>query len=122
MNEIENAFNKLNLDDKFYSTFKLSDFNIEREVGKGAYAKVYKALHVSSNKYFALKSIDLRLILKEKKLYQVYVEIGILKELNHSFICKSYGLIKDESKLIVVLDYYPNGDLFDFVKENSKIN
>jgi serine/threonine protein kinase len=120
---IEDLFSKLtineNLNNKF-SKFQLKDFKIEKEVGRGAYAKVYKAIHIETEKLYALKLVDIQLIQREKKIHHVFIELSILSEINHPFIANVHGLIKDDKKLIIILDYYPNGDLFDFLKEKAK--
>jgi serine/threonine protein kinase len=102
------------------TTYQLKDFTIVEEIGNGAYAKVYKADYGEDRKTFALKVIDKRLMIKENKLHHVYIEYEILQMLDFPLIGKAYGLFEENGKLILVLDYYENGDLFDFVKMNSK--
>ena len=124
MNGIEEEFNNMSISDKinkYENKFKLSDFNIENELGRGAYAKVYKAVHKETGVIYALKSIDIKLITREKKLHHIFVEVDILNMLNHPNIAKIHGVIINEnSKIILIMDYYCNGDLFDFLKDNSK--
>ena len=104
--------------DKNYS---LKDFKILQEVGRGSYANIYKAhLLEDKEKIYALKVINKELLEKEKKLHHFYIEYSILKDLNHPFIAKTHAIFEESKKLIILMDYYENGDLFDFVKYNSK--
>lgn len=123
-------FDKLNLNEGDISSppsldsisktqFSINDFKIEREVGKGAYAKLYVATHISRNKQYALKCIDKKMMAKEDKLYQVYVELELLQSLDCPFIAKAYGGFEENDKLFIVMDYYDSGDLFDFIRLNS---
>lgn len=119
---IEDLFSKMTIYDTLtqkFSKYELKDFKIEKEVGRGAYGKVYKATHVETGKLYALKLIDIHLIQKENKFHHVFVELTLLSEIKHPFIATVHGLIKEDSKLIIILDYYPNGDLFDFLKDNN---
>lgn len=101
----------------------LKDFRIEQEIGRGAYANIYKANLINYNYdvAFTLKVINKELLEREKKLHHFYIEYNILKQLNHAFIAKVYTIFEESKKLIIVMDYYENGDLFDFVKYNSKL-
>ena len=68
---IEDLFSKMTIYDTLtqkFSKYELKDFKIEKEVGRGAYGKVYKAAHAETGKLYALKLIDIHLIQKENKL------------------------------------------------------
>lgn len=100
--------------------YSLKDFKIIEEIGYGAYAKVFKAELISTETIYALKAIDKKLILKEGKLHHVYIELNLCKEFDSPYIGKIHDMFEENGKLILVMDYYENGDLFDFIKLNSK--
>lgn len=102
--------------------FKLSDFDIIKELGHGAYAKVYLATYKEDKKEYALKVIQKYNIVKENKLYQIHLESDLLLILNDEYFAKLYGAFEENKKLILVMDYYKNGDLFDFISLNSKLS
>lgn len=99
--------------------FTLEDFDIIKELGHGAYAKVYLSLHKQDKVEFALKTITKNNIIREGKLYQLFLETELMLMLNNDFIASMHGAFEENKKLILVMDYYKNGDLFDFIAVNS---
>ena len=100
--------------------YSLNDFDVIRQLGNGAYAKVYLAKNKNDEKEYALKTISKASLLKEQKLYQLYLETQLMLELDNHFIAKLHGAFEESGKLILVMDIYKNGDLFDFISINSK--
>jgi serine/threonine protein kinase len=49
----------------------------------------------------------------------VYIENFILQKLNHPNIIKLKGTFEEADKLFMVLEYLENGDLYEFLKNNS---
>lgn len=91
---------------------EIGDFWIGRALGQGAFARVY---HVrakdGANKDFALKVMEKKFILKEKKMPQVQMERQALSELNHPFIIHLYYSFHDRDRLFLILDLCPQGEL-----------
>ena len=52
------------------NVFSKKDFEVIELLGKGAYAKVVKALHLKTKEVKAIKIMDRTFMEKEKKLYQ----------------------------------------------------
>jgi len=102
--------------------FKLSDFDILKELGNGAYAKVYSARSKDENdiKEYALKAFNKTSLIREAKLYQVFVEAELMLFMKNDYIAKIYGAFEENKKCILVMDIFKNGDLFDFISANSK--
>ena len=57
-----------------------------RATGAGALATVSLVLHRGSKKYFAMKRMDKKKILKMKQLEHIHHEKNLLKEVDHPFI------------------------------------
>jgi serine/threonine protein kinase len=102
--------------------FKLSDFEISKELGNGAYAKVYSARSKveGDTTEYALKAFNKTSLVRESKLYQVYVEAELMLFMKNDYIAKIYGAFEENKKCILVMDVFKNGDLFDFISANSK--
>ena len=100
--------------------FCLDDFDILKELGNGAYAKVYLCLSKKDKKEYALKSFGKNSMIKENKLYQVFVESELMINLRNDYITRAYSAFEENKRMILVLDYFKNGDLFDFISVNSK--
>ena len=132
---VDKQMNKLSLEDKpnitnttnttihfkTKNSYKFTDFHILGEIGRGAYSKVYKANHIQDKNTYALKVIERKMIIKKKKLHHCYIECEILSMiLEHKNIAKILGAFDHGTKIVLVLEYYPNDDLYEFVKRNSK--
>ena len=98
------------------------DFEVLNLCGKGAYAKVVKAKCVQNNEIKALKIIDKNFLLKENKIYQVYLENEVLLSLDHPNIIKIESVFEELDKMFMVLEYADNGDFFEFMKNNCRID
>eukprot|EP00351_Strombidinopsis_sp_SopsisLIS2011_P002466 CAMPEP_0116882520 /NCGR_PEP_ID=MMETSP0463-20121206/14777_1 /TAXON_ID=181622 /ORGANISM="Strombidinopsis sp, Strain SopsisLIS2011" /LENGTH=73 /DNA_ID=CAMNT_0004535837 /DNA_START=275 /DNA_END=496 /DNA_ORIENTATION=+ len=70
------AFNADNGEEEIKQDFKRADFKIIREIGKGAYGKVYKAQY--KQQVYALKELQKDFIIKANKVDAVYRERDIL--------------------------------------------
>ncbi|KAH9261428.1 hypothetical protein BASA81_000072 [Batrachochytrium salamandrivorans] len=97
---------------------EIGDFWIGRALGQGAFARVY---HVRAkdgvNKDFALKVMEKKFILKEKKMPQVQMERQALSELNHPFIIHLYYSFHDRDRLYLILDLCPQGELSGLISK-----
>jgi len=92
-NQIDDFFNKIRLNE---------------EVGKGAYAKVYSATHLSTGNQLAVKVIDVK---KAFAIRSVSTELNALESLHHPNIIKLYGHAFEKKKAFVVLEYLPHPNL-----------
>lgn len=118
-NEDNEEGERMKLPSKNFFTSK--DFEIKSTLGNGAYAKVIKAKHIKTNELYAIKIIEKRLMDKEEKLYQIYVENEIMSRCNHPNILKLFGCYEDNEKVYLVLEYSNKGNLFEFILLNSNI-
>ncbi len=100
---------------------QFQDFKLIREIGKGAFSKVYLSEHIKTKQSFALKITDKSYLIKEKRLHHFYIEKELLSTLNHPLIAKVFSGYEYEDKLITIMEYYKNGDLFDFIKMNKPL-
>ncbi|KEH30576.1 MAP kinase kinase kinase [Medicago truncatula] len=88
------------------------------EIGKGAYARVYKGLDLENGDFVAIKQVSLENIAQED-LNIIMQEIDLLKNLNHKNIVKYLGSLKTKSHLHIVLEYVENGSLANIIKPNK---
>ncbi|GAB4850652.1 MAP3K epsilon protein kinase 1 [Ancistrocladus abbreviatus] len=88
------------------------------EIGKGAYARVYKGLDLENGDFVAIKQVSLENIAQED-LNIIMQEIDLLKNLNHKNIVKYLGSLKTKSHLHIILEYVENGSLANIVKPNK---
>lgn len=113
----EMLFNPINENDSPLE----KDYQIQETLGKGAYGKVVKALHLPSQEFRAIKIIDTRHMHKEDKL-KIFQEIKILSKLDHPNIIKIYEYFNSNRSIYIVTELLGGGELFDRIIEEKKFS
>ncbi len=103
----------------FYLKYELRD-----EIGVGSTSKCYKCIRKSDGKAFACKVIDKRQV--EMKfsglLDQFFVEIKVLKSLNHPNIIHLEETFESPDRIYMVMEMMQGGELFDYVVEKGTLS
>ncbi|KAL8685487.1 MAG: hypothetical protein Q9218_007732 [Villophora microphyllina] len=93
------------------------DFSFGRTLGEGSYSTVMAATDRETGKEYAIKVLDKRHIIKEKKVKYVNVEKDTLNRLtDHPGVVRLYYTFQDERSLYYVLDLASNGELLGVLK------
>lgn len=100
-------------------SFQSKDFEIISSLGNGAYGDVFKAKHKITGEIYSIKVIDKKMIEKENKGYQIFVENEMLNYCNHPNIIKIFGCYEDKESFYLVEEYCQKGDLAEFLNQNS---
>ena len=98
---------------------KLSNFLFKGELGRGTYGSVFKALRRGKTKPYAIKVINMKGMTK-KQLHDCSEEVRILSSLKNANIVKYLDSFVDAGKLYIVMEYVPNGTLYDFYKNKRE--
>ncbi|CAG9317942.1 unnamed protein product [Blepharisma stoltei] len=93
------------------STVTRDMFQLNYIIGRGAYGKVWKALHKASNTEYAIKVMSKAKILAKKCISTVLNEQKILKFAKSSTLTNCHYAFSDSQNLFLVLDLMPGGDL-----------
>ncbi|CAG0896287.1 unnamed protein product [Cyprideis torosa] len=94
-------------------------YEILQTIGTGGFAKVKLGVHILTGEKVAIKIMD-----KEKlgnDLPRAYLETEALKVLVHQHICRLYQVIQTERKIILILEYCPGGELFDYIVARDRL-
>lgn len=97
------------------------DYQIYNFLGRGAYGKVVKALHIPSGQFRAVKIIITKNMSKKEK-QQILREIQILSHLDHPNIVKIFEYFINANSIYLVTDILTGGDLFDLLISEKKFN
>ncbi|AQZ16071.1 YPK3 (YBR028C) [Zygosaccharomyces parabailii] len=108
----------------------LSDFKPVRALGQGAYGKVILVKDDSTSKLYAMKQLQKAEIIIEnedtpdvsKRVERIFAERTILSQLDHPNVVKLFYTFHDNSKLYLLLQYIPGGELFYHLKERGTLD
>ncbi|KAK9375407.1 kinase-like domain-containing protein [Lipomyces chichibuensis] len=101
----------------------VKDFTFGRILGEGSFSTVVAATDRQTLREYAIKILDKRHIIKEKKVKYVNIEKNTLNRLgDHPGIVRLYYTFQDERSLYFVLDLAPNGELFSVLKKLGTLN
>lgn len=92
---------------------RLSDFQIIKKLGDGAYSSVYKAKRLTDGAIYALKQVKM-LSLTDKERENALNEVRILASIDEPNVISYKEAFIDEpsSTLILVMEFADNGDLY----------
>ena len=95
----------------------VKDFHFGRTLGEGSYSTVMLATDRQTLKEYAIKVLDKRHIIKEKKVKYVNIEKDTLNRLtDHPGVVRLYYTFQDERSLYFVLDLASGGELLGVLK------
>lgn len=98
--------------------WSLDDFDIGRPLGKGKFGNVYLAREKKSKYIVALKVLFKSQLQKSGVEHQLRREIEIQSHLRHDHILRLFGYFHDKSRVYLILEYAPKGELY---KELQKV-
>lgn len=96
------------------------DFSFGQILGEGSYSTVFMATDRQSLKEYAIKVLEKKHIIKEKKIKYVNIEKNTLNRLtDHPGIVRLYYTFQDETSLYYVLDLCKGGELLGVLKRTG---
>lgn len=102
------------------------DFDAIKVLGKGAYGTVILVRHKQTNRLYAQKQLKKASITihetSSTRLRHTRTERSILEAVRHEFIVKLYYAFQDETKLYLMMEYVPGGELFHYLTEEKIFN
>lgn len=99
-------------------TARIGDLTLGKELGRGSFAKVYRAVRDGTGEVRACKRIDSSK-LSAKLLQNLEAEIAILREYRHQNIVGLDGIHKTRSHIYLVLEFCAGGDLHRYIKRRG---
>lgn len=92
------------------SSFQLSNYILEGEIGRGSFGIVYRVTNIKNQRTYVMKKISIT-HLSPKHQREALHEVEILKTLDHPHIIKYYGSSVENQVLSIVMEYADGGDL-----------
>ena len=113
------VLNSMDFEENLSIGDKFEDFEILQPLGTGGFASVLKVCSLINQRIYAMKIINLenddKLDLETKEKYYNN-EIELLKKLDHPNIVKYYKSFTENNKIYIIMEYFDNGDLQDYIK------
>ncbi|XP_020592232.1 serine/threonine-protein kinase Aurora-1-like [Phalaenopsis equestris] len=90
----------------------LNDFEIGRPLGRGKFGHVYLAREKKSNHIVAMKVLSKSQLKKSQVEHQIRREVEIQSHLRHPNILRLYGYFYDQTRVYLILEHAPKGELY----------
>ena len=102
--------------------FTINDFSIIKVIGKGSYGKVLLVKKNDEDKVYAMKVLKKKAMIKRNQVEHIKAERKIMELVDHPFIVKLKYAFQNPSKLYLVMDYCPGGELFFHIQRVERFN
>lgn len=100
----------------------LDDFEIGRPLGKGKFGNVYLARERQTRFILALKVLFKSQLEKAGVEHQLRREVEIQSHLRHTNILRLFGYFHDASRVYLILEYAPRGELYKELQKCGKFD
>ncbi|XP_028828637.1 serine/threonine-protein kinase MARK1 isoform X3 [Denticeps clupeoides] len=98
----------------------VGSYRLLKTIGKGNFAKVKLARHVTTGREVAVKIID-KTQLNPTSLQKLFREVRIMKILTHPNIVKLFEVIETEKTLYLIMEYASGGEVFDYLVAHGRM-
>ncbi|CAD8127403.1 unnamed protein product [Paramecium sonneborni] len=99
----------------------LNDYEILEKLGSGSYGDVMLAKCKANGQLVAIKAMEKRLLIKEKKQYQVFIEKEVLSRVKHPGLINMIASFQSSAQIYLVLEFMEGGDFANFLKINRNM-
>ena len=100
---------------------QIGPYKLRGTVGDGAFSVVKLVKHVETNQYFACKIVPKARLNTAHLEERFEIEIRIAQQMHHPGIVELCDLLKDENNYYVIMEFCPNGELFQFIVDRTNL-
>uniref|UniRef100_A0A0E0JNY5 non-specific serine/threonine protein kinase n=1 Tax=Oryza punctata TaxID=4537 RepID=A0A0E0JNY5_ORYPU len=87
-------------------------YRLGRLLGRGTFAKVYKAHKVATGEVVAIKVFDKESVQLSGTMEQVKREVNVMRRVHHRHIIRLHEVMATRSRIYFVMEYAGGGELF----------
>ena len=101
---------------------KITDFEKDKEIGKGGFGLVWKVTHKKTQKVYCIKVIEKSGIIQQKLVNQMNREIEIMYILNHPHCLRLKNHFEDDQNFYLVMPLAHKGQLYRVLRKFKKFD
>ena len=101
---------------------KITDFEKDKEIGKGGFGLVWKVIHKKTQKVYCIKVIKKAGIIQQKLEAQMNREIEIMYILNHPHCLRLKNHFEDDQNFYLVMPLAHKGQLYRVLRKFRKFD
>ena len=101
---------------------KIKSYEMQDELGHGAFSTVCKALNKTNNKIYACKIFPKSNLADKGDTDRFQREINAMAFLRHENLVALYDFFWDELNFYMIIDFCPGGELFDYIVNHDKLD
>ena len=101
---------------------KITDFEKDKEIGKGGFGLVWKVTHKKTQKVYCIKVIEKAGIMQQKLEAQMNREIEIMYILNHPHCLRLKNHFEDDQNFYLVMPLAHKGQLYRVLRKFRKFD
>lgn len=105
-----------------FRIWTINDFEIGKLLGSGKFGKAYLAREKETKFVIVLKILKKKELVKYNQEKQLRNEIDIQYRIRHENILRLYGYFWDNSRIYLILEYAPDGDVFTELREKNRFS
>ncbi|XP_076027154.1 maternal embryonic leucine zipper kinase [Genypterus blacodes] len=95
-------------------------YEVYETIGSGGFAKVKLGRHILTGEKVAIKIMNKKDLGDD--LPRVKVEMEAMKTLSHQHVCRLYHVIETPTRIYMILEYCPGGELFDYIIAKDRLS
>ncbi|KAK2949047.1 putative serine/threonine protein kinase [Blattamonas nauphoetae] len=103
-------------------TVSIEDFDVKKKISRGAFGRVYLVKKKTTGDLYAMKEMDKNEMQRKNLAMRVRDEERILQNLHNPFIVDMIYSFQNETKLFLVMEYCPGGDLYSLLKNLNSLS
>lgn len=93
-----------------------------KTIGSGSFSAVVLCRHVYTRRLFACKVVSRELLVEQQIFDRFEQEVRILQSLHHPYIVHVETLVFSEDYIYLVMEYCPNGELFQRIVQTGGLD
>lgn len=101
---------------------KTKQTSMFEQIGAGSYAVVYRGVNHQNKKDVAIKIINLAKASQNYRQEFLRNELAVSGKLRHKRIIKIYSISQVGKKVMIVMEFAPNGTMSDLVQQHGSLN